>query len=205
MTDRSRWIALYVLCLGTLMIVLDVTIVNVALPSIKADLGFSSDLARMGRERLSADLRRLPAPRRAARRSLRPPAPVPDRDRALHARFARVRPLEQPGSADRGARGAGPRRRCRLRRLASAHDDALHRAGRAREGDGHLRLRRLGRRLDRRAARRRAYRLAQLALDLPRQRADRHRSSVFLSLRLLPATPGTRSAGSLDVGGRGDA
>jgi EmrB/QacA subfamily drug resistance transporter len=41
MTDRSRWIALYVLCLGTLMIVLDVTIVNVALPSIRTDLGFS--------------------------------------------------------------------------------------------------------------------------------------------------------------------
>ena len=38
--DRSRWLALYVLCLGTLMIVLDVTIVNVALPSIKSDLGF---------------------------------------------------------------------------------------------------------------------------------------------------------------------
>ncbi len=38
---RSRWIALYVLCLGTLMIVLDVTIVNVALPSIKDDLGFT--------------------------------------------------------------------------------------------------------------------------------------------------------------------
>src|SRR5438132_9394553 len=38
---RKRWLALYVLCLGTLMIVLDVTIVNVALPSIKADLGFS--------------------------------------------------------------------------------------------------------------------------------------------------------------------
>src|SRR5881409_3831974 len=38
---RNRWIALYVLCLGTLMIVLDVTIVNVALPSIRSDLGFS--------------------------------------------------------------------------------------------------------------------------------------------------------------------
>src|SRR5215470_15817570 len=41
LTDRSRWIALYVLCLGSLMIVLDVTIVNVALPSIREDLGFS--------------------------------------------------------------------------------------------------------------------------------------------------------------------
>jgi EmrB/QacA subfamily drug resistance transporter len=39
--DRSRWVALVVLCLGMLMIVLDVTIVNVALPSIQADLGFS--------------------------------------------------------------------------------------------------------------------------------------------------------------------
>jgi EmrB/QacA subfamily drug resistance transporter len=41
MNSRTRWLALYVLCLGDLMIVLDGTIVNVALPSIKADLGFS--------------------------------------------------------------------------------------------------------------------------------------------------------------------
>jgi EmrB/QacA subfamily drug resistance transporter len=41
MTDRNRWIALYVLCVGVLMIVLDVTVVNVALPSMKEDLGFS--------------------------------------------------------------------------------------------------------------------------------------------------------------------
>jgi EmrB/QacA subfamily drug resistance transporter len=43
--DRSmrngRWLALTVLCLGVLMIVLDTTIVNVALPSMKASLGFS--------------------------------------------------------------------------------------------------------------------------------------------------------------------
>jgi EmrB/QacA subfamily drug resistance transporter len=41
MTDRNRWIALYVLCVGMLMIVLDITVVNVALPSIQEDLGFS--------------------------------------------------------------------------------------------------------------------------------------------------------------------
>ena len=44
MTDlstRSRWLALYVLCLGDLMIVLDQSIVNVALPSIQSDLGFA--------------------------------------------------------------------------------------------------------------------------------------------------------------------
>jgi len=39
--DRRRWFALIVLCLGSLMIVLDTTIVNVALPSIRTDLGFS--------------------------------------------------------------------------------------------------------------------------------------------------------------------
>jgi len=39
--NRSRWLALVVLCTGMLMIVLDATIVNVALPSIQADLGFS--------------------------------------------------------------------------------------------------------------------------------------------------------------------
>ncbi len=44
--DRSRWIALVVLCAGFLMIILDQTIVNVALPSIQTDLGFSqSNLA----------------------------------------------------------------------------------------------------------------------------------------------------------------
>ena len=40
MGDR-RWLALYVLCAGVLMIVLDTTIVNVALPSIREDLGFT--------------------------------------------------------------------------------------------------------------------------------------------------------------------
>jgi EmrB/QacA subfamily drug resistance transporter len=41
LTDGNRWLALYVLCGGMLMIVLDATIVNVALPSIQGDLGFS--------------------------------------------------------------------------------------------------------------------------------------------------------------------
>ncbi len=40
-SDRSRWTALVVLCIGMLMIVLDATIVNVALPKIQDDLGFS--------------------------------------------------------------------------------------------------------------------------------------------------------------------
>src|SRR5947208_8741565 len=41
MESRTRWFALYTLTLASLMIVLDATIVNVALPSIREDLGFS--------------------------------------------------------------------------------------------------------------------------------------------------------------------
>ena len=42
MNDRkARWLALYALCLGDLMIVLDTNIVNVALPTIQTELGFS--------------------------------------------------------------------------------------------------------------------------------------------------------------------
>ncbi|MFE2428705.1 DHA2 family efflux MFS transporter permease subunit [Streptomyces sp. NPDC059373] len=40
-TAAPRWPALFVLCAGTLMVILDGTIVNVALPSIQSDLGFS--------------------------------------------------------------------------------------------------------------------------------------------------------------------
>ncbi len=40
-TDTNRWAALVTLCVGMLMIVLDVTVVNVALPTIQEDLGFS--------------------------------------------------------------------------------------------------------------------------------------------------------------------
>ena len=41
--NENRWIALYVLCAGVLMIVLDATVVNVALPSIKEDLDFTQN------------------------------------------------------------------------------------------------------------------------------------------------------------------
>src|ERR1044072_9133203 len=40
-TKDSRWLALYILCTGMLMIVVDGTVVNVALPTIQDDLGFS--------------------------------------------------------------------------------------------------------------------------------------------------------------------
>jgi EmrB/QacA subfamily drug resistance transporter len=41
LSSRTRWLALVILCVGDLMIVVDTTVVNVALPSIQEDLGFS--------------------------------------------------------------------------------------------------------------------------------------------------------------------
>src|ERR1700716_2606680 len=38
---NSRWLSLIILCTGFLLIVVDSTVVNVALPSIQRDLGFS--------------------------------------------------------------------------------------------------------------------------------------------------------------------
>src|SRR5215211_4115539 len=42
-SDRRRWLALALLCVVQFMVVLDIAIVNVALPSIKVDLGFSQE------------------------------------------------------------------------------------------------------------------------------------------------------------------
>src|SRR5205823_10453799 len=41
LSSRTRWLALVILCVGDLMIVVDTTVVNVALPSIRSDLHFS--------------------------------------------------------------------------------------------------------------------------------------------------------------------
>ena len=41
LSTRTRWLALVILCVGDLMIVVDTTVVNVALPSIRPALGFS--------------------------------------------------------------------------------------------------------------------------------------------------------------------
>ena len=55
--ERRRWIALAVLCLGQLMMVLDATIVNVALPSIQRELHFSQGQPHLGDQRLPRHFR----------------------------------------------------------------------------------------------------------------------------------------------------
>ena len=91
--ETRRWLALYVLCAGMLMIVLDATIVNVALPSIQDSLGFSQSnlawvvnayLIPFGGLLLLAGRRRRPA---------RPAANLPRRAGDLHRRLAALRAL----------------------------------------------------------------------------------------------------------------
>ena len=175
MDNRTRWLALYVLCLGDLMIVLDGTIVNVALPSIRDDLGFSQTslawvvnaylLTFGGFLLLGGRLGDLFGHRRLFLIGISLFTAA-----SLGCGLATSQELLVAARAVQGLGGAV------VSAVAlSLLMIALHRAGRPREGDGRLRLRPLGRRRDRRARRRRPHRRAQLALDLPRQPPGRRR------------------------------
>ena len=189
-TRDSRWLALVVLCAGMLMVILDQTIVNVALPTIQEDLGFSAAglawvvnaylIAFGGLLLLAGRLGDLIGRRAIFLAGL-----------AVFT-FASllVRALRQPGDADRGALRPGRRRRAELRRDPRHDRDDVPQAGRAGEGDRHLQLRRLRGRLDRPAGRRRADPGARLALDLLRQRADRRSPRWSSRARLLEPEAG---------------
>ena len=190
--SRTRWIALIVLCLGSLMIVLDTTIVNVALPSIGKDLGFSETslawvvnaylLTFGGFLLLGGRLGDLYGHRRLFLIGITLFTLA-----SLSCGLANSEAFLVTAQG-----GAGARRRGHVGRCALADHDALHRPGRADEGDGRVRLRRRRRRHRRRAARRRPHGCARLALDLPRQRPDRHRR---LRRRAARAADGARAGG----------
>ena len=171
----NRWFILVLVCVAQFMVVLDATIVNVALPSIQVSLDFSRAEPAVGRQRLHARLRRLPPARRARRRPLRPAAAVHGRCRALHARLARERDRHLVRDADRRSRGAGPRRRARLAGRALDRHDDVRRGPRADEGARRLERDRRRWRRGRADPRRRAHRRPLLALGLLRQPADRDR------------------------------
>jgi len=110
-SERSRWLALIALCAGMLMIILDATIVNVALPSIQRDLRFSqANLAWVVNAYLIA-FGGLLLLARAARRPHRPQAHVHGWAAGLHQRLAGVRPGPGSGAADRSPVRPGRRRR----------------------------------------------------------------------------------------------
>ena len=166
---------LFVLLIAQLMVILDITAVNIALPSLAGDLQLTGSEHQLDDHELLAHLRQ-PAPlRRPRRRPARTAPDVPDRPRHLHRVLVRL--------------SDGRHRRRPLRRSGrpgSRRSDAL--PGRAR--DHHVRLpgqpagegaRRLGRsrrrrRRDRRPRRRRPDRVHRLADDLLRQPPGRSRT-----------------------------
>ena len=171
----NPWLVLVLICFAQFMVVLDATVVNVALPSIQADLGlseanlqwivnaytlvFGGFLLLGGR---AGDI--------LGRKRLFLFGLVVFTVASLLDGLA-----DLGGDADRLPRAAGPRRRVHLAGRARDHHDHVRRGHRAREG-----ARRLGCDRDRRQRvrphrRRRADRAALVAVDLLHQRADRHR------------------------------
>ena len=144
--SASAVLALYVLCVGMLMIVLDVTIVNVALPAIQEDLHFSTLEPRLGRQRVPDRLRRPAAAGRTRRRPGRAPARIPRRRRPVHLRLAAVRRRAEPVVAGGRPLRAGDRRRDDLGGDPGDDRDDVPRAPRAGQGDRRVRVRGLGRR-----------------------------------------------------------
>ena len=175
LTDRRKQLILLLTCLGQFMVVLDIAIVTVALPAMKHSLDFSADRPAVGRQRLHADLCRVPAARRADRRHLRPAQDLPGRPGRVHGREPRVRPGVVAGGDGHGARDPGPGRGDPLARDADDPDRDVHRSPRAGARARHLECGPRLRRCHRRTRRRLPDRLHRLALDLPDQRADRHR------------------------------
>ena len=106
--DR-KWLALVLLCAVQFMVVLDVSIVNVALPRSRARSTSPHDEPAVGRQRLHADLRRPAAAGRPHGRPARAPAHVHDRPGAVLARLAgrRASPRRTPLIAARALQGLG--------------------------------------------------------------------------------------------------
>ena len=175
LTARARWAALVVVCFAQFMVVLDATIVNVALPSIQTDLDLSTEqlqwivnsytlvfggfLLLGGR---AADL--------IGRRRLFLIGIAVFSAASLANALAELR-----RGADHRARRPGPRRGARLpRRAVDRHHDVRRGQG-PHAGDGRLGRHRRRRRRLRPADGRHPHRRPQLAVDLPGQRPHRRR------------------------------
>ena len=172
--QRPAALVLAVVCVAQFMVVLDISIVNVALPSMKSDLHMSQNalgwvlnaytLTFAGFLLLGGRAADLWGRRRLFLIGVG----------AVLADLAARRPGADRRRADRRPGPAGPRRR---RALAGHADDPhhdLHRTAGPRPGARHVERGRRRRRRHRRAGRRRADRPAVLALDPVHQRPDRH-------------------------------
>ena len=110
---RGSPLFLFVILAAQLMVVLDTTIVNVALPHIQQALGFSSSEPVVGAQRLHPRLRRIAPARRPGRRPLGRRRRVPRRHRAVHRQLAASADSRQRVDVPRGSSRAGRRRRTR--------------------------------------------------------------------------------------------
>ena len=163
---------LIVLAMAQFMVVLDFTIINVALPSIQAGLHIGTSTLQWLISGYAVVVRRIPAAGRQARRPVRPGPHVPDRAGRLRAGQRGRRARRRAGPAHRLAGRAGNRRRDRGPGRAVPARDQLARGTRPQPRTGDLRSGRLDRvRLGRGA--RRPPGAGELAAGVLRQRPDR--------------------------------
>ena len=162
--SRRRWFILALIGLAQLMVVLDATIVNIALPSAQQDLGFSDESRQWIVTAYALVVRQPAAARRSHRRPRRAQARLRHRAHRVRRCLRSRRPRRELRRPRRRPRAAGRLRRAARPGGPQPADHHLHDPGGAQQGlrcvRDHRRLRR-GRRPD---ARRRADRVSELAL-----------------------------------------
>ena len=169
---ERKWWTLLASCIAIFMLLLDVTIVNVALPSIERSLGADFSDLQWVIDAYALTLAGVSAGGGVAGRQGRPQARVHARAGDLHRFVAGLRAGSRPALPAGLARGAGDRRGDDVRHLAGA-DRAGVPGSRARDRARHLGRDHSPSGLDRAARGRRARGRAVVALDFLRERADR--------------------------------
>ena len=174
---ERKWWTLIAVSIAIFMLLLDITVVNVALPDIQRSLHSSFSDLQWVVDAYALTLAAFLLTSRLGRRPDRAQARVHRRPVRVHDLLGRLRPVHHAADAQPRARRAGHRRGDDVRHLAGADRPGLPRQG-ARHG-----LRRVRRRHRRRGRRRpggrRDHHLGhRLGVDLLRQRADRHRRGV---------------------------
>ena len=151
---KKSWALLAVALAAQILVVLDISVVNTALPTIGSALHLDGSQLAVAGHRLPDDVRRRPAPGRPHRRPALAPPGVPDRADPVHRRLPGQRVRRQRQPAHRGPRRPGTQRRAAHPLRAVADHDHLRRRP-AQDRAGHVGCRRQPRRRRRCPARRR--------------------------------------------------